>query len=105
MNSSTPAGTGYQAWPQYLGLRLPALEIHWVVYMVFAAWLSSYLIHYFTSPAVDVPFVGYRSPLEPTWFVRLRFVWKGGSIVSDGYKKVSTSAYRHHHTLSCWPFF
>ncbi|KPM42339.1 Ent-kaurene oxidase [Neonectria ditissima] len=35
---------------------------------------------------VKAPFVGYRSFFEPTWLLRLRFVWSGPSIINEGYR-------------------
>ncbi|KAG6040947.1 hypothetical protein E4U41_006538 [Claviceps citrina] len=46
------------------------------------------------SPRVQVPVVGYRCMLEPTWFVRLRFIWAGGSIVRDGYERYKSSIFQ-----------
>lgn len=40
------------------------------------------------------PYVGYRSFLEPTFLVRLRFFQGAQEIVSDGYRKVSSL---HNH--------
>lgn len=73
-----------------LGLDgIPLMDVHWLVYVVFGAWVFSYLIEALSSSTVKVPFVGYRSVFEPTWLLRLRFVWEGGSIISQGYNKVS----------------
>lgn len=70
--------------------EIPLMDIHWMIYVAFGAWLCSYAIHVLSSPStVKVPFAGYRSVFEPTWLLRLRFVWEGGSIISQGYNKVS----------------
>lgn len=42
---------------------------------------------------VKAPFVGYRSFFEPTWLLRLRFVWSGPSIINEGYRLVSKTVY------------
>lgn len=34
--------------------------------------------------------VGYRSWFEPGWLVGLRFVTESGSMITDGYRKVSS---------------
>jgi hypothetical protein len=73
---------------------IPLMDIHWMIYVAFGAWLCSLAIHVLSSPStVKVPFVGYRSVFEPTWFLRLPFVWEGGSIISQGYNKVSSPSY------------
>lgn len=73
---------------------IPLMDVHWLIYVAFGAWLCSYVIHVLlSSSTVKVPFVGYRSVFEPTWLLRLRFVWEGGSIISQGYNKVSSLFY------------
>ncbi|TXC01835.1 hypothetical protein FocTR4_00009376 [Fusarium oxysporum f. sp. cubense] len=68
---------------------IPLMDVHWLIYVAFGAWLCSCVIHVLlSSSTVKVPFVGYRSVFEPTWLLRLRFVWEGGSIISQGYNKV-----------------
>ncbi|KAF5713247.1 ent-kaurene oxidase [Fusarium mundagurra] len=75
--------------------EIPLMDIHWLIYVAFGAWICSYVIHVLSSPStVKVPFVGYRSVFEPTWFLRLRFVWEGGSIISQGYNKFKVSIFQ-----------
>ncbi|KAF4429603.1 ent-kaurene oxidase, partial [Fusarium austroafricanum] len=86
-------------WPQRLAWRLDkilGMQIHYAIYVVLAAWLFSHVISLLTSysSTVNAPFVGYRSFLEPTWLVRLRFVWRGRSIVSEGYEKFKSSIFQ-----------
>ncbi|KAF5983390.1 ent-kaurene oxidase [Fusarium bulbicola] len=74
--------------------EIPLMEIHWLIYVAFGAWICSSTIHFLTSSStVKVPFVGYRSFFKPTWLLRLRFVWEGGSIISQGYNKVGNPSY------------
>ncbi|KAH7389952.1 cytochrome P450 [Pyrenochaeta sp. MPI-SDFR-AT-0127] len=47
-------------------------------------------------PQVKAPVVGYRSSLEPTWLVRLRFVRGSQSILKDGYYKFKSSMFIIH---------
>ncbi|KAF4341565.1 ent-kaurene oxidase [Fusarium beomiforme] len=99
MNSFHPLNpTNHVTWSKQLVSSLdemPLMHVHWLVYVVLAAWISSYLIHILSpSPTIKAPFVGYRSAFEPTWFVRLRFVWAGGSIISEGYDKFKTSIFQ-----------
>ncbi|CVL00440.1 ent-kaurene oxidase [Fusarium proliferatum] len=78
-----------------LGLDgIPLMDVHWLVYVVFGAWVFSYLIEALSSSTVKVPFVGYRSVFEPTWLLRLRFVWEGGFIISQGYNKFKDSIFQ-----------
>lgn len=42
---------------------------------------------------VKVPFVGYRSFLEPTWLVRLHFVIGGRAIIQTGYERVNMATH------------
>ncbi|EWY92040.1 hypothetical protein FOYG_08946 [Fusarium oxysporum NRRL 32931] len=75
--------------------RIPLMGVHWLIYVAFGAWLCSYVIHVLlSSSTVKVPFVGYRSVFEPTWLLRLRFVWEGGSIISQGYNKFKDSIFQ-----------
>lgn len=39
-------------------------------------------------PSVKAPFAGYRSWLEPTFLVRLRFLTNARDILTSGYEKV-----------------
>ncbi|WKT43969.1 Cytochrome P450, E-class, group I [Fusarium oxysporum f. sp. vasinfectum] len=74
---------------------IPLMDVHWLIYVAFGAWLCSYVIHVLlSSSTVKVPFVGYRSIFEPTWLLRLRFVWEGGSIISQGYNKFKDSIFQ-----------
>ncbi|EXL70635.1 hypothetical protein FOPG_13558 [Fusarium oxysporum f. sp. conglutinans race 2 54008] len=74
---------------------IPLMDVHWLIYVAFGAWLCSYVIHVLlSSSTVKVPFVGYRSIFEPTWLLRLRFVWEGGSIISQGYNKFKGSIFQ-----------
>ncbi|TVY66133.1 Ent-kaurene oxidase [Fusarium oxysporum f. sp. cubense] len=74
---------------------IPLMDVHWLIYVAFGAWLCSYVIHVLlSSSTVKVPFVGYQSVFEPTWFLRLRFVWEGGSIISQGYNKFKGSIFQ-----------
>lgn len=54
-----------------------------VVFLCYLIWLSSS-----TTPVVKGPVAGYRNFLDPTFFLRLRFVWNGVGIMTDGYNKV-----------------
>lgn len=64
---------------------------YYTIYMILISLVLCYLFDIASCriPRVKVPVVGYRCIFEPTWFVRLRFVWAGGSIVREGYKQVS----------------
>ncbi|KAF4986043.1 hypothetical protein FDECE_16157 [Fusarium decemcellulare] len=100
MNTSESMNaTASEAWPRWLPLnpdKLPPIDSHIAIYIALAALSSSYITSLLTSYffGVKVPFVGYRSLLEPTWFVRLRFVWAGGSIINEGYKKFKSSIFQ-----------
>lgn len=54
------------------------------------ALLVFLLLPLFQSPArVDAPIVGYRSLLEPTLLLRLRFLFGARDIIREGYAKVN----------------
>ena len=50
---------------------------------------------------VNVPYVGYRSFLEPTWLVRLRFVLGGRAMIQTGYERVSQTSHRKYQAPDC----
>jgi hypothetical protein len=54
-----------------------------VVFLCYLVWLSSAI-----TPVVKGPVAGYRSFLEPTFLLRLRFVFGAVGIMNDGYAKV-----------------
>jgi hypothetical protein len=54
-----------------------------IVLVSYLAWLSSA-----STPVVKGPVAGYRSFLEPTFLLRLRFVFNAVGIMNDGYYKV-----------------
>ncbi|KAG6091830.1 hypothetical protein E4U31_007197 [Claviceps sp. LM219 group G6] len=67
-----------------------------VICIVLLCLIFNYLAEFAISrpTRVKVPVLGYRCMLEPTWFVRLRFVWTGGSIVRDGYERFRSSIFQ-----------
>ncbi|KAG5962100.1 hypothetical protein E4U56_003488 [Claviceps arundinis] len=69
---------------------------HYVVSIILFGLIVHYLVEFAISrrTRVKVPVLGYRCILEPTWFVRLRFVWTGGSIVRDGYERFRSSIFQ-----------
>ncbi|KAG5978524.1 hypothetical protein E4U55_006093 [Claviceps digitariae] len=73
-----------------------SLSFYNTICMTLTGIFLCFLIHFTScrSPRVKVPIVGYRCRLEPTWFVRLRFIWAGGSIVREGYEKFRSSIFQ-----------
>ncbi|KAG6309171.1 hypothetical protein E4U44_007325 [Claviceps purpurea] len=69
---------------------------HHVVFIILIGLIFYYLVEFtiFRRTRVKVPVLGYRCILEPTWFVRLRFVWTGGSIVRSGYESFRSSIFQ-----------
>lgn len=87
-------GMNQEAWSLWLTShidKVKEIDTQVLIYTALTAWFSYYLMGLLATYGlgIKVPFVGYRSFLEPTWFVRLRFVWAGGSIINEGYQKVS----------------
>ncbi|KIL86299.1 ent-kaurene oxidase [Fusarium avenaceum] len=86
-------GMNQEAWSLWLTShidKVKEIDTQVLIYTALTAWFSYYLMGLLATYrlGIKVPFVGYRSFLEPTWFVRLRFVWAGGSIINEGYQKV-----------------
>jgi hypothetical protein len=50
---------------------------------------------YLNRVSVDAPIVGYRSWLEPTFLVRLRFLFDAKGILTRGYYQVMKSSMMH----------
>ncbi|KAL6364110.1 hypothetical protein LRP88_02026 [Fusarium phalaenopsidis] len=86
----------FSTWSQRYPDKLGLIKSHPAISMIIAGLSCFYAITLLTSYlfGVKVPYVGYRSLFEPTWFVRLRFVWAGGSIISEGYQKFKTSLFQ-----------
>ncbi|KAF2798683.1 cytochrome P450 [Melanomma pulvis-pyrius CBS 109.77] len=59
-----------------------------VVFISYLTWLSSA-----STPVVKGPVAGYRSFWEPTFLLRLRFVFNAVGIMNDGYYKFKNSSY------------
>ncbi|KAF2820880.1 cytochrome P450 [Ophiobolus disseminans] len=59
-----------------------------VVFLCYLTWLSSA-----TTPVVKGPVAGYRSFLEPTFLVRLRFVFNAVGIMNSGYHKFKNTSF------------
>ncbi|KAI8648839.1 Ent-kaurene oxidase [Fusarium sp. Ph1] len=86
----------FSTWSQRYPDKLGPIKSHPAISIIIAGLSCFYAITLLTSYlfGVKVPYVGYRSLFEPTWFVRLRFVWAGGSIISEGYQKFKTSLFQ-----------
>ncbi|KAF2115523.1 cytochrome P450 [Lophiotrema nucula] len=71
--------------PRYL-LSAPFFGL--IILISYLAWLSSA-----SAPVVKGPVAGYRSFLEPTCLLRLRFVFNAVKIMNDGYYKFKDTSY------------
>ncbi|KAI9708934.1 MAG: hypothetical protein M1820_003628 [Bogoriella megaspora] len=67
-------------------LSVPAVGL--IILISYLTWLSSA-----STPVVKGPVAGYRSWLEPTAFLRLRFVFNAVKIMNDGYYKFKDTCY------------
>jgi hypothetical protein len=65
-------------------LSIPFFSL--VLFLCYLTWLSSA-----TTPVVDRPVAGYRHLFDPTFLLRLRFVFNAVGIMNDGYYKVRDS--------------
>ncbi|KAG6265049.1 hypothetical protein E4U48_006085 [Claviceps purpurea] len=83
-------------WCQFLSFHSLYFASHHVVRIILFCLIFNYLVEFAISRStrVKVPVLGYRCILEPTWFVRLRFIWNGGSIVRDGYERFRSSIFQ-----------
>jgi hypothetical protein len=57
-----------------------------VMLISYIAWLSAA-----SAPVVKGPVAGYRNFLDPTFLLRIRFIFSAVGIMNDGYHKVSCS--------------
>jgi len=71
--------------PEYFA-SAPAIAMF--VLIAYLTWLSST-----SAPVVQGPVAGYRSFLEPTFFLRFRFVFNAVNIMNDGYYKARIQRY------------
>ena len=97
-NGSSQEGSARHVSSTYLGLALSQVQnvsIPQLVLPVLIAWVfaRNFL------PAADglkVPSVGYRSILEPSFLVRLRFALGALGQINEGYTKVQNFGQRSH---------
>lgn len=59
--------------------------------LIVAALLSTFLLSYILSGGarVKAPYAGYKGFWEPTYLLRIRYMWSGRRIIDEGYQKVS----------------
>jgi len=71
-----PTGLNGIPWNQVVNVILVLAVCTWLYFPTFGG--------------ISAPFAGYRHPLEPKFFVQLRFKTGAASIISEGYSKVTT---------------
>ncbi|QUC21856.1 uncharacterized protein UV8b_06097 [Ustilaginoidea virens] len=86
-----------QIWPPFLNSYPPQLQqisILQAVALVAAVCLLRHIGALRSKPSVEAPYAGYRTFWEPTWLVRLRFVWAAPTIIHQGYSQFKDSLFQ-----------
>ncbi|KAF4950618.1 hypothetical protein FSARC_13123, partial [Fusarium sarcochroum] len=79
----------------WLPVRLHASDKIWSYEAVVALCFVLFYLAFcnIRKPVLGVPVVGHRSFLEPAWLVRLRFAFKGPSMIQTGYERFRESMF------------
>ncbi|KAK7955216.1 P450 monooxygenase [Apiospora saccharicola] len=73
---------GIPIWPLLVTALLASVTTYW--------WLRKCR----PTSSGAIPVVGFRSPLEPTFFVRVRYIWDAPSMIAEGYAKFKGSMFK-----------